>query len=702
MRILRDFFAKRAKDTQTIWKTAVHLFDDRLVEMAVDSVFDENGAIKDSASGELREIRRDIIVTAERLRNKLNSLMRKYSEDDLLQEEIITQRDGRAVVPVKAEHKRHIAGMIHSVSQTGQTIYIEPAETIELNNELRSLEFAEAREIDKILRTLTERLRESVPALLRSMKAAGHIEAVYMKARYAMHISASSPNIKNFPKPQEMALVIREARHPFLIEKIGMKNTIPFDLAMDVDKRTFILTGPNAGGKTVLLKSVGIIALMALCGIPVPATPDSIIPVFDSLAVDIGDAQSIADDLSTFSSHVNTLRGIVEQSNEYTLTLLDEVGSGTAPEEGGALAESILEYLTKQAGFTIATTHYGRLAAFAETYEGAINGSMEFSDADLRPTYRFRMGIPGSSHAFDIAERYKLPSKIIAHARSLAGSKSSRLEELIDSLNRKEQELMQKKAETEKELGKARIERMDFERQNNELNLHKKEILSKASNEADTLLSGVNTYIEKAIREAREAAAPPKKDEPKKPDLSILRAKQKEELKDLQAKVDEHKVTTNKEEIDDEIPFSVGVKVRLLTNPDRIGDIITLKGNEAEVAFGSVTMRVKTDKLQSVSKKESRKEERSTLRTTTYFDEQFSPRIDLRGLYGDEGVLQVEKFLSDAIARGLDKVELIHGMGTGALGRRIQQELKKHPSVKSFRYGEPNEGGAGVTVVELK
>jgi DNA mismatch repair protein MutS2 len=312
------------------------------------------------------------------------------------------------------------------------------------------------------------------------------------------------------------------------------------------------------------------------------------------------------------------------------------------------------------------------------------------------------MGIPGSSHAFDIAERYKLPSKIIAHARSLAGSKSSRLEELIDSLNRKEQELMQKKAETEKELGKARIERMDFERQNNELNLHKKEILSKASNEADTLLSGVNTYIEKAIREAREAAAPPKKDEPKKPDLSILRAKQKEELKDLQAKVDEHKVTTNKEEIEDEIPFSVGVKVRLLTNPDRIGDIITLKGNEAEVAFGSVTMRVKTDKLQSVSKKESRKEERSTLRTTTYFDEQFSPRIDLRGLYGDEGVLQVEKFLSDAIARGLDKVELIHGMGTGALGRRIQQELKKHPSVKSFRYGEPNEGGAGVTVVELK
>jgi DNA mismatch repair protein MutS2 len=704
MRLLRDFFAKRSRQAPTLWKTAVLLFDDRMLEMALDSVFEANGTIKDSASPELRSIRREIITTSERLRVKLASLMKRYSDDALLQEELITQREGRFVVPVKAEHKRHVAGMIHSASQTGQTIYIEPAETIELNNELRSLEFDERREIDRILRNLTDRMREAVPKLFLSLNAASHLDAVYGKTRYAVKISAASPNIKSFPKPQDVQLSLKSARHPFLIEKLGLKNTVPFDIDMDRSKHTLVLTGPNAGGKTVLLKSIGIILLMAQCGLPIPALPDAIVPVMEHIGVDIGDSQSIADDLSTFSSHINSLKKIIEETNEYSLILLDEIGSGTAPEEGGALVEALLEYLTKQGCLTVATTHFGRLAAFAETVEGAFNGSMEFNEKDLQPTYRFRAGVPGSSHAFDIAERYKFPQRIISRARELVGAKTSRLDELISSLNAKEQELLEKRMQIDKELGKSRIERMDYERKASELTLQRKKLLADASQEADKLLADANLYIERAVREAREAAKveaiQPKHE--KTVNLAELRSKQKQELEALTARVEEHKVESQKVPVPVNLKLEVGAKVRLVTNPGQVGEIVKLKDKDAEVVFGSMTMKVNTDKLEVISSGEARKDERAQARFGGYYEETIEQRIDLRGLYGDEGVMKVEKYIADAAAKNLDHVEIIHGHGTGALGRRIQDSLRKNPFVKSFRYGEPAEGGSGVTIVVLK
>lgn len=704
MRLLRDFFAKHAKQSPTLWRTAVHLFDDRMLEMALDSIFEASGTIKDSASPELRSIRREIITTSERLRTKLAALMKRYSDDALLQEELITQREGRFVVPVKAEHKRHVAGMIHSASQTGQTIYIEPAETIDLNNELRSLEFDEKREIDKILRQLTDRMRDAVPKLFQSLNAAAHLDAVYVKTRYAIKIGAASPNVKSFSRPEEMQLLLRAARHPFLIEKIGLKETVPFDIALDHSTRTLVLTGPNAGGKTVLLKSIGIIALMAQCGLPVPALSDAVIPVMEHIGVDIGDAQSIADDLSTFSSHINSLKKILDETNEYSLILLDEIGSGTAPEEGGALAESILEYLTRQGCFTVATTHYGRLAAFAETYEDATNGSMEFSEKDLQPTYRFRIGVPGSSHAFDIAERYKLPKRITTHARELVGARTSRLDELISSLNTKEQELAEKRMQIDRELGKSRIERMEYERKAMELTMQKKKLLADASAEAERLVADANLFIERAVREAREAAqaelrSPGKEPEPK---LAQVRARQRKELEELSERIEQRKIESIKTPAREELKLEVGAKVRLVTNPEQSGDVITLKGKDAEVVFGSMTMKVKTDKLEVISEPGARKEDRVQSRFGGFYEQPVERRIDLRGLYGDEGVMKVEKYIADAAAKNLDHVEIIHGHGTGALGRRIQDSLRSNPFVRSFRYGEPGEGGAGVTIVELK
>jgi DNA mismatch repair protein MutS2 len=703
MRLLRDFFARRTSEVPAIWKTAVHLFEDRFIEMAFDSVFEETGAIKDSASADLQRIRRDIISIGETLRNKLASLIRKFSEDNLLQEDIITQREGRSVIPVKAEHKRKVAGMIHSVSGTGQTIYIEPAETIDLNNEIRSHEFAEQREIDRILRELTERIRTSVPEILRALEIAGHLEAIYAKSRYAIAIEAESPAIISNKSSKDSTILLREARHPFLILKLGRDKTIPFTLALDEAKRTLILTGPNAGGKTVLLKTLGLIVLMSHAGLPIPAMPDAVLPSIDGLYVDIGDSQSIADDLSTFSSHIRSLKDILEQANEYSVVLLDEIGSGTAPEEGGALAESILEHLTKNAGFTIATTHFGRLAAFGETFHGAVNGSMEFSDEDLKPTYRFRIGIPGSSHAFDIAERYELPKRVITHAREIAGGKTSRLDELLHSLNTKEMEVAAKKAEIEKELGRSRIERIEYERLSEEITSQKKKILAAAANEADALLQKANSFVERAIREAREAAAPPPKEEAKEKatELTQIRLKQKEELKELEKEVAEHK-TSSAPTVKPNLELRTGAKVKLLSNPLQIGEVISLKSGEAEVAFGSMIMKAKVSQLEVISNAEARQDERKLKQFGTFFEEVFSPRIDLRGKYGDEGVLEVEKFLATAIARGAQKVEILHGTGSGALGRRIQQSLRSNPDVASFRFGERTEGGMGVTIVELR
>ncbi|MDP4230098.1 MAG: endonuclease MutS2 [Bacteroidota bacterium] len=703
MRQLRDFFAGRTKATPTIWKSAVHLFEDRLIEMAFDSVFEENGSVRDSASAELNRIRRDIVTTGERLRSKLAALIKKFTDDDLLQENIITQRDGRSVIPVKTEHKRKVAGMIHSVSQTGQTIYIEPAETIELNNELRSFEFAEQREVDRILRELTDRLRSSVPAILRSMEIVGHLESIYAKSKYATVIEASNPTIGTHRKPEENVIVLREARHPFLIAKLGKSGTVPFSLSLDHNSRTLILTGPNAGGKTVLLKSVGLLFLMTHAGLPIPAMPDAVLPLIDGLYVDIGDAQSIADDLSTFSSHIKSLKEIIEHANEYSIVLLDEIGSGTAPEEGGALAESILEYLTKNSGFTLATTHFGRLAAFGETYVGAVNGSMEFSESDLKPTYRFRIGIPGSSHAFDIAERYELPRTIINHAREIAGGKTSRLDELLHSLSMKEQDLASRKAEMEKELGKSRIARLEYERLSEEISTQKKKILAEASNKADDLLGRANSLVERAIREAREAAGQYAKvaGDETATRLSELRSRQKEELRKIEKEVSKSK-SENISVPQSGPELTLGARVRLISNPAQVGEVISVKGDTVDVSFGSLMMKAKVAQLEVVSNKDARNEERKLKQFGTFFDEAFSPRIDLRGKYGDEGVIEVEKFLATANARGLNRVEILHGTGTGALGRRIHQALKSNPDVASFRFGERTEGGMGVTIVELK
>jgi DNA mismatch repair protein MutS2 len=700
MRAMREFFSRRSEEAPLLWKTAIDLFDDRVLELHFDSVFDDTGKIRDSASPELSRIRHDMVRAAEILRVRLMAIVRRLSDDEFVRDEIITQREGRFVVPIKVEHKRRVPGFIHSVSQTGQTVFIEPSETLELNNELRSLEFAEQREIDRILRLLADRLRSSIPDLRASLAAAAHLDAIHTKAAYALRIVAEALILEPQSNKRTRTFTLMNARHPLLIEKIGRDKTIPLTIQLDEDRRTLVLTGPNAGGKTVLLKTVGILSLMAHAGLPVPVGPDCRLPLMDGIFVEIGDSQSIADDLSTFSSHVKSLVDILSDVTRSSLVLLDEIGGGTAPEEGGALAQSILEHLTRIGCFTIATTHYGRLAAYAESSGGVVNGSMEFDRETLTPSFRFRAGVPGSSHAFDIAERFGLGHNLVQHARELVGEHGTRIEDLTASLEALQQDARARKTETERELGAARAARMEFERKREEVDEIRRTAKKRASEEAEEILKRANQFVERAVREAKEVAAKP---EAMSDNLRAMRLRQEQDRKQLlqELSIPEHPST-----LENESEIAIGANVRLKSNPGQIGKVISTKGNDIEIEIGSLKMRAKRDQIEWVSnadvkaKKNFAKSEVS--QATKYLSETAERRIDLRGEYGDDAVIKVDRFLADASAHGLGRVEIIHGHGTGALSRRITQHLRGHEFVKSYRYGEPQEGGAGVTIVELK
>ncbi len=705
MRALREFFSRRAQEAPTLWKSAIQLFEDRLLEKHFDDVFDDAGNVRDSASAALARIRHDILSTQELLHARLTSILGRLSEGELVREEIITQREGRFVIPIMAEHKRRVPGFIHSVSQTGQTVFIEPSETLELNNDLRSLEFAEQREIDRILRGLADRVREVVPQLRTSLDCTAHLDAVHAKSVYAVRMDTGEAIIEEQVQKRPRTLSLKGARHPLLLEKSGREKTVPLTIELDEDRKGLILTGPNAGGKTVLLKTIGLLALMAHAGIPIPAEPEGIIPKLDGIFVEIGDSQSIAEDLSTFSSHVTSLANILDHVTRSSLVLLDEIGGGTAPEEGGALAESILEQVLRIGCFTIATTHYGRLAAFAESTAGASNGSMEFDRESLSPTFRFRMGMPGSSHAFDIAERFGMKHGLVERARELRGAEGARIEDLIASLDQLQREAREREATAQRELGAARLAKIEYERKREEAEAIRRTAKAKASEEAEEILKRANQFIEKAVREVREAvtAKPATNQEAEKEKLRTLRLTQERERKQIIAALAVPEVPP--------VPAEAGevkleANVRLKSNPSQIGKVVSIKGNDIEIEIGSLKMRVKRDQLEVVSTAEARTTKRQASREVTqatkYLAEAAERRIDLRGEYGDDAVIKVDRFLADASAHGLDRVEIIHGHGTGALSRRITQHLKAHNLVQTYRYGEPHEGGSGVTIVELK
>jgi DNA mismatch repair protein MutS2 len=677
-RTIASYIGKRRKNAPLLGTLAATLFTDKIVEYNITECIDEDGKLRDSASKDLRRIRGEMISTADALRKRLASILKRVSEKDFLQEEIVTTRDGRMVVPVKAEHKNHVPGFIHSSSASGATVFIEPAETLDLNNALTELQLSEQREITRILNELTIQVRAIRLQLEPTLSALALLDLIFGKAKYSIEILGSPAAVS---ETTNIRLV--QARHPVLLQRHRREEVVPLDLELGADIRTLVITGPNAGGKSVAMKSIGLLALCTQAGLHIPAAPDSELGVFNSVFVDIGDEQSIENDLSTYSSHLLRMREILDGADSHSLVLIDEIGAGTDPAEGGALAAAILTELTARQSTTIATTHHGMLKAFAHETQGVSNACMEFDQETLKPTYQFRFGIPGSSYALELARRLELQKSVVDQAREFVGDEKVKLETLLTELERQTQEyreqLLQVSAERNRLTGQVEL----YDQKMKDLRKELQQIRQKAVAEAREILQNSQALVERAVRDIRESSA----------ERSVVQAarteidKMKEQIKGLHIEEEPAAPQT----------LDVGDMVRVKDTSQQ-GELIEVRNPFGTVLAGNARLKVKLTLLEKIGSPK-------TVTADTGGDSLYTPEgkteIDLRGLLGDEAISQVERFLDDAVVGGLHRVDIIHGKGTGALRKRISEFLKTCPHVRSFRLGEWNEGGTGVTVVEL-
>jgi DNA mismatch repair protein MutS2 len=677
---MHSFLTKRKVLYPSLSRFVDSLFINKVVEFNIAQALDDQGFVKDSASKELRQIRKDLTQASDALKTRLETILKKVSEQDFIQDEILTTRDGRMVIPVKVEHKTHVAGFIHSSSASGQTVYIEPAETLDLNNALRELQLREQREIHRILTDLTKQVQDIREPLAASLDALVEIDVLGAKGKYSIETVGNALSLSEKPR-----ISLIQARHPVLLQRHKREDVVPLNLTIGEDVSTLLITGPNAGGKTVTLKTVGLLTVCTMAGLHVPAASESEVFPFRHLFVDIGDDQSIETDLSTFSSHLINMKETLEEVDNQSLVLVDEIGAGTDPAEGAALAAAVLTTLHQKHALTIATTHDGFLKAFAHESPGMENASMEFDQESLRPTYRFRIGVPGSSFAFELAERIGISKGILDVAKRHVGLEKTKLETLILELERQTQHLSTQLSEIRKERDHLAELTSDYETKTRQLKKDLAELKRKAVSEARDLVRSAKASIERSVKEIRESNARPEV-------VRLARQNVQQLTEDLY-----HPEPTELSEERPTVTLTAGDKVRL-HDGTQIGEITRIEKEYATVTWGNATMRVR---LQNLVKQEGSQPTGYPVPRTDLPQIEAKNEIDLRGLLGDEAVTQVEQFLDNAFVSGLHRVDIIHGKGTGALRKRVTEFLKTCPHVKSFRLGEWNEGGAGVTVVEI-
>jgi len=661
--------------------------DLRPVDEAISACIDDQGDVMDSASIELARIRKERRTGEGRVKEKLDQMIRTPSVQKMLQESLITVRNDRYVIPVKQEYRGHFGGIIHDQSASGATLFIEPESIVVMNNKLRELTLAERKEIEKILMRLTGLVAEHEEAIHVNVEQLGLLDFIFAKAAlgYAMKASMPRLNDRGFIK-------LRKGRHPLL-----SGDAVPLDIELGNSYSAVIVTGPNTGGKTVALKTVGLLTLMAAAGLFVPAEDGSQLCVFDAVYADIGDEQSIEQNLSTFSSHMTNIISIVRNMTPKSLILLDELGAGTDPAEGSALAIALLDHMHRQGCRIVATTHYSELKAYAYDRKGMINASMEFDIQTLSPTYRLLMGIPGRSNAFAIATRLGLSKEIIEHASSQVGEEDKRVETMIASLeeNRlsaESERSIAEKLRTELEETKRRLdaERSRFEEQ-------KHQLMRKAEQDA-------YEAVAKARKEADEIIA----------DLRKLALEEAGSLK-------EHKLIEAKKRLEQAAPELTSItnqtshrKLTRIQPGDEVhvrslrqkGFVVDVTDDEATVQLGIMKMKLQRDDLEPVRETTSKKQAPAHVNTggaglKRTREDQLKLELDLRGATLEESFVEVDRFLDEAFLAGLGQAFIIHGKGTGVLRTGIQDFLRKHRHVKNYRLGNYGEGGTGVTVVEL-
>lgn len=658
------------------------------LEDAIFDCIDEQAEVLDSASSDLASIRRELRSGESRIREKLENMIRSSSVQKMLQDAIITLRNDRYVIPVKQEYRSSFGGLVHDQSGSGATLFIEPEAIVAMNNKLRELKAAEQREIEKILQKLTALASDHVEDLLFNQDLLGQLDFAFAKARLAHVMKATQPRMND-----RGFLKLKRGRHPL----IDRDKVVPLDVELGNSFSAIIVTGPNTGGKTVSLKTIGLLSLMAMSGLFVPAEEGSQLCVFDAIYADIGDEQSIEQSLSTFSSHLTNIIRILNAMTSKSLVLLDELGAGTDPAEGSALAIAILEHVHAKGSRIVATTHYSELKAYAYNRKGVINASMEFDIASLSPTYRLLVGVPGRSNAFAIAERLGLQRSIIDHARGEVSEEDLRVENMIASL-----EENRLSAESERQSAESLRQQMEAQRAKHEAELlrfeeQKEKLLQKANEEA-------RETIAKAKREAETI-------------ISELRKLAMEEG----ASVKEHKLIEARRKLDEAAPEAEGPKRgkgnAAGSRPQKIepgdevmvyslnqkGSVLDVHGSDATVQLGILKMKVALDDMELIKGKAPelpKPKAAASLKRTR--DDSARMELDLRGESLEEAIMEVDRFLDESFLSGFGQVYIIHGKGTGVLRTGIQQYLRKHSHVKSFRNGDYGEGGIGVTVAELK
>lgn len=680
-RLLFQFLKQELNEDSLLRNKLSGLFSDKLFEHKIEKVINEQGEVKDNASTTLVQLRKEINSKRSELIRSINKIIKSLKEDDIVREDYLTLRDGRMVIPIKAEHKRHIRGFIHSESSTGQTVYIEPEETLDLNNDIISLSFAERREIERILREVTKMIGQLSIELRNSLQTIAYIDSIFARAKYSEEIIGSFPSINNI-KPFEVS----EARHPLLVKKLTRQNTVPLSFGLE-NNRVVVITGPNAGGKTVVLKTIGLLTAMLQSGIHIPVNSHSNFHIFENILIDIGDQQSIEDDLSTFSSHLKNLKLIIDKSDTNSLILLDEIGTGTDPAEGSALAIAILSELLEKGSIVFASTHHGSLKVYAYDKIGMQNAAMEFDHKTLSPTYRFKLGTPGSSYAFEIAKRTGLDDKILETARSNINSDKNNLEKFLSDLEEKSNKLNKQLNELEIEntrlKGLSELYRKSYEK----IEKEKKEILKKVKAEGDAYLDGINKKIEKVIKDLRESNA----------DRNVIK-ESKRVIESVRSEI-KNVVVEKTEPANNKKDFVVGDIVGI-NNSSTIGKIIDInqEKSKATIVAGSIKMQVKLSDL-FITKEKSKTDSSAN---NSYEISQAKYRLDIRGEKPEAAEFEIIKFLDDAYQSSLERVEILHGKGTGALKKTVWSILKFHEKVKNYYFAQIEFGGEGITIVELK
>ena len=685
-RRLHAYIFDRREKYPALFELIVTLTPNPELEKALSSALDPGSeSVRDSASPELLRIRRSIEHLRSSIRKKVEALAGSLS-DNVLQDRLVTLRNGRHVIPVKEGRKAAVQGIVHDQSASGQTLFIEPMVSVELGNQLRQLEHAEKQEIDRILRMLTERVALAHDELRQDLKILAKFDAIYAKAIYCRELNCTEPLFNDHGR-----FKLRGARHPLLEARLRSEERgdelVPLELTLGDDTFwTLILTGPNAGGKTVALKTVGLLSLMAQSGLPVPARENSEFPILTGVFADIGDKQSIENDLSTFSSHASNLALICEQADSRSLVLLDEIGSSTDPDQGSALAMALLGVLTERNTRTIATTHHGALKAFAHNTDGIENGSMAFDADTLEPTFHLRLKVPGSSYAFEIARRFGVPDHVVDKAVEIAGSAVGRVESLIQDLDATHRSYQEQLEKIKKERMEIAAQRQTFNNRLENIEERERTLKQSADEDARLLLEGANTLIEKTVQNIRQNKA----------DRSSIKSAH-EAIADAKARLDtalgsEPKLITAVSSGDRVFIRRLGKEGTVINDPENSGHLLVEVGS-LRVEVSPAEVDVRQDVEITVTKR--------TPKVTVDRDNSVSLDVDLRGLTFDEASDVVDRYLDELSMAGIERATIIHGKGTGVLRRKIGDFLRKHPLVREQRLGNPAEGGSGVTVVKL-